>query len=122
MKQIYALITFKTAIYSVIAKSQLDLLNIITGILNDDTDILVNRCNCFRQHQAHQASGGIIESIEIMGIGYIGQPKPGSPTLTGRISEVKNGATISTVPLHSYMDDLIQDATRDLYDMLNTIA
>lgn len=122
MKKIYACISFKTSIAAVIASSQLDLLNLIMSIINDDEDIITNRCNCFRQHQAHQASGGVIESIEIMGIGYIGKPKPGSATLTGQVSQIQDGKTVSVISLHSYMDDLIRDATRDLYDTLNTIS
>jgi len=122
MKKIYALISFKTVVCAVIAYSQLDLLNLIIGIIDDEIKITDNRCNCFRQHQAHQASGGIIECIDIMGVGYIGEPKPGSLKYSGIVCKIENGEKTSTSPLHAYMDDLIQDATRDLYDMLNTIA
>lgn len=123
MEKYYILVNFKAHIYALVANSKLDLLNLIISIMNgnDDNEAL-QRSNGFQLHQAHQAGGGIITTIEIMGIVYIGEPKPGSPQYSGAVSEIHNGRTINTMPLREYMNNLVLETTRGLYDKLNEIV
>ncbi len=123
MEKYYILVNFKAHVYALVANSKLDLLNLIISIMNgDDDDEVLQRSNGFQLHQAHQAGGGIITTIDIMGIVYVGEPKPGSPRYSGTVSEIENGETINTMSFHAYLDDLIQETTRGLYDTLNEIV
>jgi hypothetical protein len=129
MKKQYVLVNFKACIYALVVNSNLDLLNLIISIMNGDDDEIIlngvdikNRSNGFQLHQEHQANGGVTTVINIMGIGYIGEPKPGSPRYSGIVSEIQNGESIGSLSFYVYMNDLIQAVTRGLYDTLNIIV
>jgi hypothetical protein len=123
MEKYYILVNFKAHVYALVANSKLDLLNLIISIMNgDDDDEVLQRSNGFQSHQAHQAGGGIITTIDIMGIGYVGEPKPGSPRYSGTVSEIQNGKSIRSLSLYAYMNDLIQKTTRGIYETLHDIV
>ncbi len=116
MNKYYVLINFKARIYGLVTDSKLDIINLITSIINDDDDEIIQirnsqynkqRSNEFQAIQSHQ-DNGIITTIDITEIGYIEEPKQGSPRYCGIVTEVENG-TISTRSLRGYLDNLIRE-------------